>query len=148
VKIKWPNDIYINDRKVAGILIENNIIGNSINSTIIGLGMNVNQTNFINLPKATSLKMYSQQEIPISKIGEAFYSLLEKWYLILKQNKLKEISSNYHQNLYKVEEWANYEISTKKVIAKITRVDEEGLLHLIDNNNKKIKCDLKEIVYL
>lgn len=148
VKIKWPNDIYINEKKVAGILIENNIVGNSITSAIIGLGLNVNQTNFAKLPMATSLKAHSKTDKLIDEIAEAFYSLLEKWYLILKQNKLKEISSNYHQNLYRVEEWANYEISSKKIKAKILRVDEEGLLHLLDDTNKEINCDIKEVVYL
>ena len=57
VKVKWPNDILSEDSKVCGVLIENIIKQDKIKASIIGIGLNVNQTNFVNLPKASSLKL-------------------------------------------------------------------------------------------
>ena len=55
VFIKWPNDIYVGEKKICGILIENQFKGNNFEYAIIGIGLNVNQTNFQNLPRVTSL---------------------------------------------------------------------------------------------
>ena len=53
--IKWPNDIMTANKKISGILIENNIRGNSIKNSVIGIGININQSEFKNLPNATSI---------------------------------------------------------------------------------------------
>ena len=61
VKIKLPNDIMAESKKIAGILIENKISGNKWLQSIIGIGLNVNQTNFVNLPMAVSMKSLTGQ---------------------------------------------------------------------------------------
>ena len=62
VKIKWPNDIYINDKKTCGILIQNTLSGAQISSSIIGIGININQTHFqTNPPNPTSFKLEMEQ---------------------------------------------------------------------------------------
>ena len=62
-EIKWPNDIYVGDRKICGILIENSFRGNAISSSIIGIGLNINQRNFnVNLPNPTSMLLCMQNQ--------------------------------------------------------------------------------------
>ncbi len=57
VSVKWPNDILSRSQKICGILIENTLTGNTIAMSIIGIGLNVNETSFPNLPQATSMKL-------------------------------------------------------------------------------------------
>ena len=69
VKIKWPNDIYIDDKKIAGILIENSLRGSEISNSIIGIGLNINQTFFSNkLPNPTSLKLETNKNYKTEEI--------------------------------------------------------------------------------
>lgn len=65
-EIKWPNDIYVGEKKICGILIENSFLGNAISSSIIGIGLNINQRNFnVSLPNPTSLVLCSAQDEPL-----------------------------------------------------------------------------------
>ena len=69
IRIKWPNDIYHRNKKLAGILIENTISGSQISSSVIGIGLNVNQTSFDpDLPNPTSVKLITGHETPIDDI--------------------------------------------------------------------------------
>jgi BirA family biotin operon repressor/biotin-[acetyl-CoA-carboxylase] ligase len=77
--IKWPNDIMSYNFKIAGILIENSIKSDGRVQSIVGLGLNVNQINFVNLPKASSLAVICGAEFDKEKI---MYGILEK----MKQN--------------------------------------------------------------
>ena len=103
VKIKWSNDIFIDDKKVAGILIQNLLSGKNINYSIIGIGLNINQLNF-NIPTATSLLLASGNAIAsasgnvhadtyanaynVRVCVEELLSFLEKRYFQLKENKI------------------------------------------------------------
>ena len=94
-KIKWPNDIYIDDKKVGGILIENSVSGNSISHSIIGIGINMNQEKFSEeLPNPTSLKLISGKEFNLEDCLEQLCSTIEKRYLQLR-NHPKEVDSDY-----------------------------------------------------
>lgn len=87
--IKWPNDIYHNNKKLGGILIENSIKGNYINSSIIGIGLNINQNSYSDsLPNPTSLSRITQKEYDLNII---LYNILEKIY-----NRLADLyAENY-----------------------------------------------------
>jgi BirA family biotin operon repressor/biotin-[acetyl-CoA-carboxylase] ligase len=82
-QIKWPNDILVNKKKISGILIENTLKGNSINCSIVGVGININQTNFC-APNSTSLLnvIKSNSAFNLEELLKAFITIFEKYYLM------------------------------------------------------------------
>ena len=91
--IKWPNDSYINNKKVAGILIENILQGNKIKHAIIGIGLNVNQDNFpANLKNVTSLKQALHQDYNLMQILGEICAFIEARYLQLKAGNIDRIN--------------------------------------------------------
>jgi BirA family biotin operon repressor/biotin-[acetyl-CoA-carboxylase] ligase len=147
VYIKWPNDIYIRDKKIAGVLIEHFIQGESINYSIVGIGININQRNFpAPLSHTTSLCIETGKEHDIKTCME---NLIEK----MKQTeKLSDtvLKMHYEHCLYKKGKFANFilpAISTTPMLLKITGVDEIGRLQLVDKNNIPYSCAFNDIVY-
>ena len=158
VSLKWPNDIYINDKKVGGILIENSITGQYLSSAIVGIGLNVNQTIFPeNLPNPTSLRLETGKTFDILNLIEKLCHEIEKLYLRLKNNHFRAIRMEYEAALFRFEEYAFYEIAKDKktIFAKIIGTTDEGKLLLesryeLDKNQKPIcyTFDLKEIKFV
>ncbi|MCY7411197.1 MAG: biotin--[acetyl-CoA-carboxylase] ligase, partial [Chitinophagales bacterium] len=92
IKIKWPNDVFAGKKKIAGILIENSVKGNSIQHSIIGIGLNVNQKNFTpQLLHATSIFKILGKEILVDDMMNVLFSMLEARYLQLKQNRIEQL---------------------------------------------------------
>lgn len=101
VYIKWPNDILVNEKKIAGILIENILEGEFITRSIIGVGLNVNQTEFgANLPKAISLKNCSNIKYPIEQLIPVFFNETESMFSDLDHQSSSEINQQYNESLY------------------------------------------------
>ncbi len=102
IKIKWPNDLYIGDRKTAGILIQNTIAGSGLQSSIVGIGLNVNQLNFPpDLPNATSLARSLGVTYEIDDIADRLLECLEHRYLHLKSGEKKAIKAEYEAHLWR-----------------------------------------------
>ena len=101
--IKWPNDIYWQDKKIAGILIENAIIGGELKYSIAGIGLNVNQTTWIsNAPNPVSMRQISGQEYDIDVLMSRLYEQVEQ----LQQTPQEEVWAYYREHLYRREgEW-------------------------------------------
>ena len=98
-KIKWPNDIKVGNEKIAGILIENSIRNNEIMHSIVGIGLNVNQTGFgKNIPNPTSLKLITGKNIDLEVCLGDLCSYLEARYLQLKSGKSKKINEDYEKS--------------------------------------------------
>jgi BirA family transcriptional regulator, biotin operon repressor / biotin---[acetyl-CoA-carboxylase] ligase len=148
IKIKWPNDVLVNNRKIAGILIENIIQQDKINWSVLGIGINVNQTEFENRINASSLKIISGKEYKIDQIIERLCSHIEKYYLMLKSGKLSQISEQYLNCFYKLNEWHDFEIAGEKRNLKIIGTSNSGLLLLEDKNGEKREFDLKEVKWM
>ena len=101
VKVKWPNDIYIDNKKVAGILIENSIMGHTLESSIAGVGININQTVFLSdAPNPVSLIYSLKKELDCSELLLVLCECIDKWYSLLSQGNVKMINENYHDSLY------------------------------------------------
>ncbi|HKM95010.1 MAG TPA: biotin--[acetyl-CoA-carboxylase] ligase [Prolixibacteraceae bacterium] len=101
VKVKWPNDIYIGNKKVAGILIENSIMGHTLESSIAGVGININQTVFLSdAPNPVSLIYSLKKELDCSELLLVLCECIDKWYSLLSQGNVKMINENYHDSLY------------------------------------------------
>lgn len=150
VKIKWPNDIMIGDKKICGILIENSIGGKNIKSSIIGIGLNINQTNFEEpLQKATSLRLETGAIAEFSVeivLKEILQALSEEYYKLTSSEK-KSLLRKYNDQLYRGKEKFNYIIDNEVVDGVICAVEEDGLLQLkVDEEVRKFA--FKEVKYV
>lgn len=147
IKIKWPNDILVNMKKIGGILIENNLNGSKIQHAVIGIGLNVNQQNFGDLSVfATSIKIEKNEDFNTSIILESLCSKLEKWYFKLKENKFDFIHSNYLAHLFGLNETFNFIDSLgHNFYAEIINVEENGKLLVRNTNDELLTFDIKEV---
>ena len=142
--IKWPNDIYFNDKKIAGILIKNEIKGMMLGTSIIGIGLNVNQTDFDkNLPNPISMKMITGKDYDLEEILMEVYESTS-----LQVNKCQSsIVSSYINHLYRYKQWAMYEHEGVEKEMMIIGYDRFGRLVLKEKNDREVVCDLKEILF-
>lgn len=100
VKIKWPNDLMINGKKVAGILIQNILKGSHVNTVIAGIGLNVNQLDFGRLlPTATSLAQLLGKEVNLDEVLQTLLEKVDTFYEFLQLNPTY-IDDEYHVHLY------------------------------------------------
>ena len=147
IKIKWPNDILVNKKKIGGILIENNLSGNTIHHAVIGIGLNVNQEDFGGLSLlATSIKLQRDINYNTSMVLESICSKLEKWYFKLKESKLDYINSNYLSQLYGLNQIHLFiDKNEQEFYAEIISVEENGKLVLKNATNDLLFFDIKEV---
>lgn len=100
--IKWPNDLYIGDKKTAGILIQNTLQGNGLQSSVVGIGLNVNQLLFDpTLPNPTSLAASAGHTFDLDGVMWDLLHCLEQRYLQLKSGRLAEIKTAYEARLFR-----------------------------------------------
>jgi BirA family biotin operon repressor/biotin-[acetyl-CoA-carboxylase] ligase len=147
IKIKWPNDIYVNDKKIAGILIENTLAKNTIQNSIIGIGLNVNQTEFSREINATSLKKITSAEFDLKEVIARLCDFIEARYLQLKCNKLDNLNHAYLKYLYRLNSWEKYSVTGKIFEGKIIGITASGKLELESHSGLIEEYDLKEIVF-
>lgn len=162
VKIKWPNDIYVKNCKIAGILIENVVEQSTIKYSVVGVGLNINQVAFDpSLPNPTSLKLLIQKD-PLGT-GKEFNpedcllqlcSFIEKQYLDLRTTDYQQIDGAYSNLLYRKGIQGNYTLAGETILAQIENVNLSG--HLIlkkkdssGNSYDTIEVsDIKQLVFL
>lgn len=136
VSIKWPNDIYVGDNKIAGVLIENTISGQYIFQSIIGIGLNVNQEIFSeNIPNPISLKQLTNQEIKLDDSLNRLCKELDLCFKLLENKQYKKLDAAYHKQLYRLNQNSKFKIEENIVEAKIKGVDEFGCL-MLEYDNK------------
>ncbi len=132
VHIKWPNDIYVDDRKIAGILVQNTLRESFIKATVIGIGLNVNQTIFpIDIPNPTSFSLQTDKVFDINHIVAFLSSRLEFYYLKLKNGHQATLMEAYLSSLYMKGEWAVYRDSEHQIFTgMIEGIDDQGRLEV------------------
>ncbi len=148
IKIKWPNDIYVENMKIAGILIENNLRKNAIQSAIVGIGININQKKFSAEISATSLAIINNREVDLLQVIEKLSEFLEARYLQLKGNKLESIDTAYLQQLYQLNEWHFYYSNNQLFEGKIIGVSVIGKLQVQLKSGEVKEFELKEIKFV
>jgi BirA family biotin operon repressor/biotin-[acetyl-CoA-carboxylase] ligase len=149
IKIKWPNDIYVNDKKIAGILIENIIKGSIISQCIVGIGLNFNQTHFTSdAPNPVSLKQLTGDSYSIKEELTKLRDCIQHFYKKLINGEYKEINKEYIKTLYRFNDFFYYKIDNKSFKAKITGVNEYGHLQIIDTNHITKEYEFKEIEFI
>lgn len=145
VKVKWPNDVLVNDKKIAGILIENSLAGQSIESAIVGIGLNVNQASF-QAPRATSLRLQAGVDLELNQVFETLMCQLEKYYLMLKGGRQAEVKTEYLTHLYGYQETRKF-LTEYRFEGRIEDVTDSGLL-VVRGPHGRQQYDLKEITFL
>ena len=150
ISIKWPNDIYWKDKKIAGMLIENSLIGKKIEFSIVGVGLNVNQDDFpLQLPNPISMKQVMGVEYNRDELLATFSDVLFSLYQSLQQGDGQSIEQKYLQQLYRNEGFHWYEDDNGRFKAKIKDVLPTG--HLILETligEEKRKYAFKEVSFV
>jgi len=148
VKIKWPNDIYINDRKLGGMLIENLLQGSSIKHSVVGIGLNVNQVNFPEgAANPISFKQILHKDYDLQTILLEICKNIEVRYLQLKAGKTELIRSIYTDSLLGLNDTRHFKSNGIVFIGIITGVTPEGLLK-VKQNDTEMLYNLKEIEFI
>lgn len=145
-QIKWPNDIFVDGKKIAGILIENNIGKGRITSSIIGIGLNVNQLDFQKL-LATSVRAEKVTFISINEILFMLVQEMNKEWIEIQNGDYLKIRTRYLDNLYLKDQRAQFEDNEGVFTGEIKGTSEDGFL-LVEKNGALQKYDLKEIKFL
>ena len=144
-KIKWPNDILINRKKVAGILIENSIRAGKIEKSVVGIGININN-NIGHLPKATSIAEHVKTIPSIPHLLELICKKIEKNYFLMKQKPLK-INVLYHQNFFQKGQVQKFSMNGESFDGIINSVNENGQL-ILEINGRFESYNLGEIKFM
>jgi BirA family transcriptional regulator, biotin operon repressor / biotin---[acetyl-CoA-carboxylase] ligase len=145
VKIKWPNDVMVGEKKITGILIENNLAGEKLQQSVVGIGLNVNQKAF-SVGTATSMALVAKKEFDLSAELNGLVEKLEIRYLQLRSGKTAELKEAYLKNLYRIREEHTFTSNGQRLTGKIEGVDESGKLK-IDSKGQVAYFGLKEISF-
>ncbi len=147
--IKWPNDILSEDKKICGILIENVIKQNNLSNTIIGIGLNVNQTEFSHLPKASSLKSITGYVFDLEEVLHALIKNLKHYFKILKRGDYLTLKAAYESYLFRKDKPSTFKDAEGLVFSGyIKNVSLFGNLQLLLEDDIIKEFDLKEITLL
>lgn len=152
VEVKWPNDIYVDDKKLAGILIENTLRGSQIAETIVGLGLNVNQRQFVSdAPNPISLVQLTNKEFPILTIADDIIISARRTMQYVDSKQFDFVKSLYLPLLYRANGkfYPFVDVETQLTFnARISDVEPDGRLLLIDEQNIEHRYFFKEVEYV
>lgn len=149
LRIKWPNDIYAGDQKLGGILIENSILYNSIKSSVVGIGININQTEFLSdAPNPTSLKLLTNKQLDVELVLAQLLKQIDYYYALLKDQQVKRIDQEFISVLYRINENHWFQDEQGKFEGEITGVNAIGQL-LVKKGGGQLKAyHFKEVEFL
>lgn len=148
VSVKWPNDIYWREKKICGILIENNLRGAYLKNCVIGVGLNLNQDVFhSDAPNPVSLKNITGKtyntEDALRQILTNFFSLLELGYA-----DRKSLHTRYIERLFRYGAPASYSDAGGCFTGTISAVEPDGHLHITDSRGCDRRYAFKEVSYI
>ncbi len=147
--IKWPNDIYFGDKKLAGMLIQNTVEGRMMGVSIIGIGLNVNQIEFSkDIPNPISLKMISGRDFDLDNLLNLLVSSIKtKVESLRDKENQNEINEKYVSRSYRFGIWSDYFYQNQVKSMIIRGFDKYGRLLLHDKEGAEIVCDVKELQF-
>lgn len=149
LKIKWPNDIYAGDRKLAGILVESSMNSTTFETAVVGIGLNVNQTVFLSdAPNPVSLKQLTGREWDPRRVEELVVRDLLALYEAYEKKGLR-YKDEYMSRLYRRGEWHRYrDAAGEEFEGKIVDVEPGGLLVVDDNKRGRRRFEFKSVKYI
>ncbi|RYJ40465.1 biotin--[acetyl-CoA-carboxylase] ligase [Flavobacterium beibuense] len=148
LSVKWPNDILAGNKKIGGILIENSIKNSGEIFSVVGIGLNVNQTDFEGLPKASSLAVACGHEFDKTDVLENIVTNLKRNVASLLHKNVDPLWVAYHKNLYKIGVPMPFEKDDKKFMGIIQGVTRSGNLELLLEDDTMAEFKIKELQML
>lgn len=147
VWIKWPNDIYVGARKICGILIQNSLNRNTLASSIVGIGVNVNQTIFSkDIPNPSSLQLENGKEYDLPALIPLLCHHVEAMYLRLKSGQFANLDAEYLQHLYRYQQPTLFQRSNGEVFwGSISGISEMGKLLIRLEEGGEEAFELKQV---
>ena len=149
-KIKWTNDIYVGDKKIAGILIEHKLQGPSLARTVVGIGLNVNQMEFsAELPNPISMAQAAGRDFDREKILQDLTRSLMARYAQLREGQGEELQRDYHARLYRRGEEHCYALPDgSRFRGTIRGVEPTGALRIENEHGEQLSFLFKEVEFL
>ena len=148
-KVKWPNDIYHHDRKICGILIENSLEGTKIAHSVIGVGININQTLFVSdAPNPVSLCQIIGHEVDLEQLLSALLDSFCSYYQMIEQGQYDAISGLYHLALYRAHGFYRFRDAQGEFEGSIIEVEDTGRMIMRDKQGMIREYMFKEIEFI
>ena len=149
LSVKWPNDILSDNKKICGILIENLVKQSNFSSSIIGIGLNVNQVDFDNLPKASSLKLITGRVYDIDEIANVIIKNLKHYFNLLNKGNLDALKTKYESFLFRKNKPSTFQDAEGFVFSGFIKgVSSSGNLQVLLEDEIIKEFDLKTITLL
>lgn len=149
VSIKWPNDLYVGGKKIAGVLIENDIMGSFVSISIIGIGLNINQTRFLSdAPNPVSLKELIGWDLDVQETSDLLRKAVENRLIKGFNSPIESLDEEYLRKLYRYKCFAPYKYDGAWLEARIVGIGEFGELLLEDKNGKISAFSFKEVEFI
>jgi BirA family transcriptional regulator, biotin operon repressor / biotin---[acetyl-CoA-carboxylase] ligase len=147
--IKWPNDIWVNNDKIAGLLLESSLADNQIEFTIAGIGLNINQKKFLsNAPNPVSLNQLTGESYDLPSSLEILSADLDKRYKQLIRGNLGEIKKEYVSKLYSLNEWHEFRDKNSKFTGRVLTVGDYGRLMIERQTGDVSEYSFKEMEFI
>ncbi|PTL33292.1 biotin--[acetyl-CoA-carboxylase] ligase [Prevotella sp. oral taxon 376] len=147
--LKWPNDIYWNDRKISGTIIETRIGKEGVKRCIYGTGINVNQREFHgDAPNPVSLCQITGHELDLDHLFEQMLDAIEKYLGMLRENRFQDITALYHDALYRARGFHRFRDRMGEFEGSIVEVEDDGRLILRDRQCHLRSYAFKEVEFL
>ena len=148
-QIKWPNDIYFGDKKAVGMLIENDLHGKQVHRSVIGVGVNINQTAFISdAPNPVSLAQILGKKVDRDQVLNSIMQRFIYYYGMMEKEQYAELHNLYMQHLYRKGELHCYSDDKGTFVARIIDVEPSGHLILEDENKTQRRYAFKEVRFI
>ncbi|MGI6222748.1 MAG: biotin--[acetyl-CoA-carboxylase] ligase [Prevotella sp.] len=148
ITLKWPNDVYWNDRKLSGTLIETTVLGGHINNCIFGIGLNVNQAEFhSDAPNPVSLLQILGHEVDREQLLQEIIKSFQYCYSLIENGDYTDVAALYHDSLYRQHGFHSYRDKDGVFEAAIVEVEDNGHLILRDREGAIREYEFKEIAF-
>ena len=135
--LKWPNDVYWNDRKISGTLIETSVDSRGIKRCVFGVGVNINQMQFLSdAPNPVSLAQIVGHEVDREEVLQKIIDAFLRYYELLRRADYQDVTGIYHLSLYRRKGYHWYEDADGKFEGAFVEVEDDG--HLVLHDKKGV----------
>jgi len=149
ISIKWPNDIYWNEKKICGILLENTILEDNIGHSVAGIGININQVDFrSDAPNPVSLKQITNRDYNLEEILKTVVDNINVYYQQIKIGKTDSLIKQYKESLFRKDGYHLYNDGLSNFLARIQDVNSSGILILKTKEGEERHFAFKEVKYI